>query len=56
MCAIIIPVRSGQQRYNGAIHLSDFKNVSVWSEGQHIDAIYIFSDLLIFYLSMIHII
>jgi hypothetical protein len=36
----IVWVRSGQEEYTEPIHLSEFKIVTVWFEGQHNDELY----------------
>jgi hypothetical protein len=58
---IVVRARSGQEEYTKTIHLSEFKTVTVWFEGQHNDECYAyFLDLwklmLIFNLYMIHLI
>ena len=37
---IVVRARSGQEEYTETIHLSEFKTVTVWFEGQHNDELY----------------
>jgi hypothetical protein len=37
---IVVRALSGQEEYTETIHLSEFKIVTVWFEGQHNDELY----------------
>jgi hypothetical protein len=56
---IVVRALSGQEEYTETIHLSEFKTITVWLEGQYNDELYAYClDLekliLIFDLKMYH--